>query len=463
MDGFSALGTAQRISAHPVVFALASIGLSIMSPSTPSSDPDAEKTASVQIPRATAIWQGWSTLGDGVAALSNGSGRPLARTIKLILDPLIIRPVQNPQLAGYSLTSESAAELARRIIDASAALEATASWFGLLKAARRALRITDGNPQEKYFQRCFELARTLGPPDAAPAEQTAADEVQEIAQAGGEKLMTRVREAVQDPVEADRLHADLVAAWRARQPAPLPDANAAEALFGVLDACGTQRTPDLDGLTEARAGSAAASALESSGTARAWGLTALDLPTMPELGASASKRALPRPFDRSVFERLFAALSGTNAADIELDADEVLDDEIQRTAQPWELADERSRAIMTLGSEASHALEPVDLLRPSNAHRLLRGRWEREAYVRRVRRLPADASGVPEPIRDDVETVRQGYLRRLWVRLHGRELRGLQTSAGELWDTLDGVLRSVVMDQRHRLKLAIGRSAEGTA
>lgn len=429
-----------------------------MSPPTPST----AAADAATVPRTTAIWRAWSTLGDGVAALSNGSGRPLARTVKLILDPLVIRPVQNPHLAGFSLTPDAAAELEARIADAGDALVATAEWFLILKSARRMLRITDGNPQEKYFQRCFELARTHGVPQPATAEQTAADAVQEIAQLGGDSPMTRIRETVQDPATAARLHDDLVAAWSARLPADAPTADA-DLVFAALDACGTGAVPDLDALADAEAGSAAASALEAPDAARILGLTTLDRPAMPELGASASKRSLPRPFDRSVFERLFAALSGGAPVDDDRDGETVLADEIRRTAGPWELADERSRILMLLGVEAGRALEPAVLLRPTNAHRLLRGRWEREAYVRRVRRLPADLSGVPEPIRDDVHAIRQGYLRRLWVRVHGRELRASPTPGSELWDTLDGVLRSVVMDQRHRLKLAIGRHAESTS
>lgn len=455
--------TARRGSMSPAVAAVTSIGLTIMSPSTMSSDPDSAGAASAAVPRMTAIWQGWAALGDAVAPLSNGTGRPLARTVKLILDPLVIRPVQNPHLAGFSLTSDAAVELITRIRDAGDALAATAEWFLVFKSARRTLRITDGNPQEKYFQRCFELARTLGAPDPATAEQTAADAVAEIAQVGGDNVLTRVRETVQDPAEADRLHAELVRAWHERRPAEDTGSDAAALAFDALDACGTDDVPDLDALVVARAGSIAASALETPDVARGLGLTELERPAMPEIGSTASKRTLPRPFDRSVFERLFAALSGGAPTETDLDAAEVLTDEIQRTAQAWELADEQSRTVMLLGAEASHALEPVELLRPATAHRLLRGRWEREAYVRRVRRLPADLGGVPEAIRDDVHSVRQGYLRRLWVRVHGRELRGLQTSGGDLWDTLDGVLRSVVMDQRHRLKLAIGRSTEGAA
>ncbi|MDQ0642624.1 hypothetical protein [Microbacterium murale] len=382
--------------------------------------------------------------------------------MKLILDPLIIRPVQNPQLAGFSLASDAAAELTLRIASARDDLVATAAWFQILKRTRRALRITEGNPQEKYFQRCFELARTLGVPEPATAEATASEVVSEIAHAGGDAIMTRIRALLQDPVETERLQSALSLAWKTRASVHA-GADTAPQVTAVLDDCGSARTPELDELIDARAGTAAASQLESAGAARTLGLTALDQPTTPGLGATASKRTLPRPFDRSVFERLFAALSGGAALDSAREADDVVEDEIERTASAWELADEQSRIIMLLGAEASHALEPTEILRPTNAHRLLSSRWEREAYVRRVLRLPGELSGVPEPVRDDIRTVRQGYLRRLWVRLHGRELRGQSTTGAELWDTLDGALRSVVMDQRHRLKLAIGRDVEGAA
>ena len=412
--------------------------------------------------RAQAIARAWMLLGDGVAPLSNGSGRPLARTMKLIVDPLVIRPVQNPHLAGHSMTASAAEELAGRIAAAEADLAATAEWFLALKRARRSVGITEGNPQEKYFQRCFELARTLGRPDPATADDIATRTVSDIAQAGGDALMTRIREVLQDPLEAERLHKQLTDLWRRKQP-PAEDRDPTALLTAILDACGTTVTPELPVLINARVGSTGSVTLEGPGTARALGLTELDRPAMPDIGASASKRALPRPFDRSVFERLFAALSGGSGQAEGQHAADVIEDEIARTAAAWQLTDEGSRAIMSLGTEASHALEPTELLHPTNAHRLLQARWQREAYVRRVLRLPGEISGVPESIRDDIHAVRQAYLRRLWVRLHGRELRGIRTSADEVWDTLDGVLRSVIMDQRHRLKLAIGRETEDAA
>lgn len=414
-------------------------------------------------PRAQVIAEAWRTLGDGVAPLSNGSGRPLARTVKLILDPLVIRPVQNPGLAYATLTADAAARLQALIWDAQADLDAASAWFVLLKRTRRQLRITGGNPQDLYFQRCFELARTQGAP-GDDAEATAVETVSEIARASGDSLLIRVRALLRDPVEAERLHAVLVSAWQVRT-APAGAADAATLVTTLLDSCtGTSDPSSAFGdLTAAAAGSAAAMEIGVGGAARALGLTVHPLPVVPDLGRTASKRDLPLPFDRSIFERLFAALGSSAHRDLDLDAEDLVEDEIARSAQPWELAVEPSRAVMVLGVEASRALESTPLLRPTSAHRLLRARWEREAYVRRVLRLPHGGSGVPEPILNDIRTVRQGYLRRLWVRLHGRELRDQPNVAADLWDTLDGVLRSVVMDQRQRLKLAIGRDRSGAA
>ncbi|MGF6822350.1 hypothetical protein M2317_001254 [Microbacterium sp. ZKA21] len=436
-----------------------------MSASPRLTPPVARPSGEAAALRVHVIARAWSELGEAVAPLSNGSGRPLARTVKLILEPLVIRPVQNPHLAGAALTEDAAIELAGRIAAAGDDLAATGEWFGVLKRARRARGITDGNPQERYFQRCFELARTEGRPvpGAATTEAIADETVAEIAQAGGESVLARVRDLLIDEDASAAFVDRLAAAWSLRageRSAPIDPARVSAA----LDACGARdAASDFDALRTERAGTAAGAELAERGVARLLGLTEHETPPLPRLGATASKRELPWPFDRSIYERLFAALSGGAPAEIGLDAEDVLADEIARSAAPWELATEQSRVVMLLGAEASHALEPTALLRPTNAHRMLRDRWDREAYVRRVRRLPAGATGVPENVESDIRTVRQGYLRRLWVRLHGRELRGQVTNAAELWDTLDGILRSVIMDQRHRLKTALGRDLEGAA
>lgn len=429
-----------------------------MSATDLSSEAPSPEKAAASRPRAQVISQAWMELGPGVAPLSNGSGRPLARTLKLILDPLVIRPVQNPALAGGSLTESAAAELRARIRAAGSELSAASSWFLELKAARRRLRITDGNPQEKYFQRCYELARTAGAPSDG-ADAVAAEVVAEIAQASGGTLLAHMRQILADEEHAARLGRELADAWdqrpEAAAPSPSPDAVAA-----ALDAspAGAACAPFAD-LVDRAAGTASGRVLGEEGAAHALGLTRHPIPPVPQLGETASKRDLPPPFDRSIFERLFAALSGGVPPELGVDAEGLLAEEIIRSARAWQLGEEESRVAMLLGTEASSALEQGGTVRSTAAHRLLAARWHREAYVRRALRMPDGLSGVPAPIIDDVRSVRRAYLRRLWVRLHGRELRDQGIEGADVWDVLDGVLRSVVMDQRQRLKTAMIRGA----
>ncbi len=95
----------------------------------------------------------------------------------------------------------------------------------------------------------------------------------------------------------------LEAVWATRAvPAPAPAATAE-----FLATCAV--APDralFRQLVEAAAGTAGAAELDRSGVASAHGLTVRDRPARPALGASASKLHLPRPFDRSILERLFA-------------------------------------------------------------------------------------------------------------------------------------------------------------
>jgi hypothetical protein len=68
-------------------------------------------------------------------------------------------------------------------------------------------------------------------------------------------------------------------------------------------------------------------------------------------------------------------------------------------------------------------------------------------------------SAAPPEVHADVHGVREAYLRRLWVRVHGRELRHDALTAEQVWDVLDGVLRSVILDQRDRLRSVLEREA----
>ncbi|MEU5875557.1 hypothetical protein AB0A73_28835 [Glycomyces sp. NPDC047369] len=412
--------------------------------------------ASAAVPRGMLVADAWSQLGDAVAPLSNASGRPLARTVKLLLDPLVLRPAQHPRFSGGVIAIEHVDALRAAILDAGPALAATAAWFQLLKRARRRAGVTDGHPQDLYFQRCYELAHLHGDPAALPgAADIAAEAVAEVHAERGEVSVDGLRRFLTDPARSAELAGLLRDAWSHR-PAPA----AAEPHPGVaafLDDCATAPDPRLwRALADASVGTAEAADLAGSGVARDYGLTDRDLPPVPELGERASKRKLPRPFDRSIMERLFAALTTWFQRESMADIPSLVTGEIQRSAAPWQLAEEPSRVAMALGRDASAGLgadgQPEAA---TDANARLLNRWRRESYVHRVLRLPEPAAmGV------EVRGTRHAYLRRLWVRLHGRELRGEPTAADEVWDLLDGALRSVVMDQRDRLKRSLEREEE---
>ncbi|WP_447006954.1 hypothetical protein ACRAKI_11005 [Saccharothrix isguenensis] len=410
------------------------------------------RAATARLPRGSVVARAWAELGDAVAPLSNPAGRPLTRTVKLILDPLVLRPVLNPEFAAGAIAVEHADALRSRIADAGPVLAATAGWFVVLKKERRRLWITDGNPQDLYFQPCFELATRHGPP-GADADRVAGSVLAEVHGQGG-PTVAALRDFVTDPANAGELTGLLDSAW-AEVELGVPAAMATD---GFLATCAVAPDRALFGaLVAGSAGSAGAAELDRPGVALAHGLTDRDRPERPELGRSASKRNLPKPFDRSILERLFAPLTTAFGRDGLADVPTLVRREISRSAGAWQLADEASRLVLLLGRDASADLAG----RPSGAGTgtaaaRLRSRWEREAYVHRVLRMP---SAVPPEVHADVRGVREAYLRRLWVRLHGRELRGDAVTADRVWDLLDGVLRSVILDQRDRLRSVLEREA----
>ncbi|WP_433273668.1 hypothetical protein ACQPZF_19675 [Actinosynnema sp. CS-041913] len=431
-------------------------------------------------PRGLLVDQAWSALGEAVAPLSNEAGRPLARTVKLILDPLVLRPVLHPEFAAGAVAAEHADALRDRIVRAGPVLAATAAWFLVLKKARRQAGITDGNPQDLYFQRCYELATGHGDPRLDPsAADRAAGVLAEVHGQDGPTL-TGLRRFVTDPGNAAELTRLLDEAWSAGtatpglesvtpgsepgSPGPEWATPGPESVSPGLESvrpgdflatCATEPDQRLfDALVADGAGARGAVGLTEPGVARAHGLSDRDLPVRPALGETAAKQNLPKPFDRSIVERLFVPLTNAHRDALD-DVPALVRQEIARSARPWQLADEAGRVVMVLGREAAAGLAGD---RASDAAVRLRARWDREAYVHRVLRMP---SAVPEGVRADVFGVREAYLRRLWVRTHGRELRRDTVPADGLWDVLDGVLRSVILDQRDRLRSALERRATG--
>ncbi|GIG68566.1 hypothetical protein [Phytomonospora endophytica] len=416
-----------------------------------------------QRPRALVIHEVWREL-RGVQALSGPQGAPLSRTVKLILDPLVIRPVQHPHCAGPLVTAEGAARLTELIRAAGAVLADTAGWFALFKRVRRLMRITDGHPQDRYFQRCFELATTVGTPDPAAGRATVEEALREMHDASEGRTVEALKAHLADPDRAAELAARLKKSWVARDETPVPGDHD-DLLTAVLDAFPSgDPGPGTRRLTAARAGTASGRALwavrDALGAgphpARELGLTAHDVPVVPSPGASSSGPA--EPFDRTVYQRIFTVLR-TSADRAELPpVAELVAAEAVRACEPWALSDETLRVVAAVGVRLALGLRPLETGGETAAHRAVNARWRREAYVLRARRLSLAPEPAAEPLtRVAGELARpwRAYLRRLWARLHGRDVRGLGVHDTELWDLLDGVARSVILDHRDQVRRAL--------
>ncbi|MFD4428077.1 hypothetical protein [Nocardia sp. NPDC058497] len=532
-------------------------------------------------PRAMVLDEVWRGL-DGVEALSGPRGGPLRRTVKLILDPLVVRPVQHPLCAGTVLSADGVALVTSLVLAHSDALRACADWFTVLKQVRRALRITEGNAQDLYFQRCFELATVHGAPglDArAPAEAA----LREIHDSTGGRTTTALKAHVIEPNRLSELTALLDVAWRRR---PLSDFGARDlspALTELLEASTLARDGDpadagplLDELIEDQAGTHRGIALWRTHPAHGaddLGLTVHTCPQRPDLGASASTANLGLPFDRTVYERVFTVLQGSIDRTDLPGIPELVTTEISRSCSPWGLLDESLRVTAAAGCELALGLSPIGAASfsqqadtraaavartdqasrpchaqaggtqadhapvgaerpghvpaddsqadhtqaddaqtssaqsgveglatsprgnleqatsrggadtragqpttggtapdsgPSRAHEVVNSRWRREAYVLQARRYAVHvvdgATGPLAAVAAELHTPWRPYLRRLWVRLHGRDVREMPVvDPGELWDLLDGVARSVILDHRARVKQALTTMGEHAA
>ncbi|MFG1790539.1 hypothetical protein [Nocardia sp. NPDC049149] len=432
----------------------------------------------------------WRKL-DGVEPLSGPHGGPLRRTVKLVLDPLVIRPVQHPACAGPILTADGAVLLAARVHAAADVLRATAAWFTLLKQVRRTLRITEGNPQDLYFQRCFELATTTGLPDPLRDKAVAEAALRDIHEYTAGRTTQALKEYVAE--RTSELAGLIEIAWGRRPLHGPAGADHTVTLRALLDTCATARLAQrrdngqaaLDQLVSAHAGTHAGIRLwrsDSGYSAGELGLTAHRAPQRPAVGASASTATLGLPFDRTVYERVFTALqASTERAELP-PVPELVTTEIARSCAPLALLDETLRVTATAGITLAQGLSPIGTAtrrhrvdaaqaRPhadaeTAAHRIINSRWQREAYVLQARRLAvhidtdAAPAGPLAAIAAELSTPWRPYLRRLWVRLHGRDVRELGVfDPNELWDLLDGVARSVMLDHRTRVKQALSASA----
>ncbi|MFJ2130222.1 hypothetical protein ACIOMQ_04765 [Streptomyces sp. NPDC087845] len=446
---------------------------------SPPSRPTGER-----LPRAMVIDRAWRGLGPGLESLSGPGGAPLTRTVKLIVLPLIVRPALSPELAVDFLGPAQAAHLDALIRESGPRLEATAQWFTLLKRARRALGVVAGNPQDLYFQRCFELATEHGAPSAG-ADALARAVVEDVADAVGGRTVDVLKDHLADASRRARLDGELATGWESRRPAAADGAAAAVALAAeVLDACGAPggagNPPAYVSMVEAGHGDLLGRALwaHPSGV---WGrddlpahlgLTERQVPPRPEVGRGASTATLPAPLDRTLFERLFVVLQSSARREELATVPELVGREVGRSCAPLGLYDESLRVAVVLGGRLAVGLDPLGTGESAPgrtaAHRAVNSRWRREASALRARRMtvsprPDPDGGVLEALAQDLRTPWAAYMRRLWVRLHGRDVRDASLrDAASAWAVLDGVARSVMMDHRARVRSAL-RALSATA
>ncbi|MFF2957897.1 hypothetical protein ACFVT1_03005 [Streptomyces sp. NPDC057963] len=436
------------------------------------------------LPRAMVIDRAWRGLGPGLESLSGPGGAPLTRTVKLIVLPLIVRPALSPELAVDFLGPAQAAHLDALIRESGPRLEATAQWFTLLKRARRALGVVAGNPQDLYFQRCFELATEHGAPSDG-ADALARSVVEDVADAVGGRTVDVLKEHLADASRRARLDGELATGWESRRPAPADGTAAAVALAAeVLDACGAPggagNPAAYVSMVEAGYGDLLGRALwaHPSGV---WGrddlpahlgLTERQVPPRPEVGRGASTATLPAPLDRTLFERLFVVLQSSARREELATVPELVGREVGRSCAPLGLYDESLRVAVVLGGRLAVGLDPLGTGESApgrtTAHRAVNSRWRREASALRARRMtvsprPDPDGGVLEALAQDLRTPWAAYMRRLWVRLHGRDVRDASLrDAASAWAVLDGVARSVMMDHRARVRSAL-RALSATA
>ncbi|MHA3021202.1 hypothetical protein ACXPWS_13185 [Mycobacterium sp. BMJ-28] len=426
-------------------------------------------------PRRAVIDRAWRALGPGVEVLSSDDGGPLSRTVKRILDPLVLRLRSNPQYSAPVVAAEVAAEMHALIVAHRDRLCATAAWFAVLKAQRRRLRLTTGNAQELYFPICFELAVTKG----APGQDDSGATEQLLRDIHGDRDRTAIEvlnRYVADAHTVAALSVQLQRSWHDVRPS---EAITTPFLAGLATVLG-----DADSHTARTARQRVWAALVADATpynlgARVhaesaglpWSIVEVGLSsTVPQppptvAGGPGGGTETDRPLNRSVVDRVRATLRRA------LDRDELPDvpllcaEEVDRACAPWGLLGEDRQAALVAGVEIAVELAPLS---ETAAPRYplagqIQARLRKEAYVLHARRyLSAGAALHPrqQQVTDELSAFARPYLSRLWARLHGRDV--WQESCTEIDDVralLEGVARSVSLDHRQRIKAMLELAA----
>ena len=429
-----------------------------------SAAPDVATAVDVALPRRAVIDRAWRAIGTGVEVLSGDDGGPLRRTVKRIIDPLVLRLRSNTAYSAPFVTTAVAAEMHALIVGHAARLRSTAAWFALMKQERRRLRLTTGNAQDLYFPVCFELAVTKGPPAERDCE-TAASVLRALHGDRDRNAVEVLNGYLASQQVLAALSRQLECSWRDIYPDDAISGPFFAGLTTVLGPADSHR----DSVARQRVWSAlCADATPYNLGARAhtdpagmpWSILELGLtstlPQLPPRVCDGSDR--DRPLDRSVVDRVRATLRRA------LDRDELPDmpllcaEEVDRASAPWGLLAEDKQATLVAGIEVAVQLAPLDE-QATASYQLaatIQARLRKEAYVLHARRCLADGEPIhprQRQVVDDLIAFARPYLSRLWARLHGRDV--WQEPCDDVEDVralLEGVARSVSLDHRQRIK-----------
>ncbi|RUP36810.1 MAG: hypothetical protein EKK60_14085 [Gordonia sp. (in: high G+C Gram-positive bacteria)] len=434
--------------------------------------------------RAAAMATRESTGITPLAVMSGRDGGPLARTVKCLIDPLVLRLRAAPGLGKPLLDEEAAVQVIDLVVAAAPTIADAARWFVELKASRRSAGITGGNIQEQYLPRAFELAVVHGRP-AGNAAAIAAEMIDDIHRPRSGKSVDDL--AAHIDRHRSELQTALDAVWAGAAPTRHigADHSAAELLDVVLD--------DDSGVGERNRSWAGLSSSEVPGRC---GLALFDrdslvseilgtyLVTAPNQVPALSQSVPPgkpslqgkdgdAPLDRSIATRVATTLRRTADREDLPEVAELVDAEIERSRAPWALDGPLWHAVMLVGVVVAAQLHPLtpQPCRHGYAQALSR-RLAAQAHILYARRVLLGDDPAPEPAAEDTDhpglatNLREfwrPYLGRLWVRLHGRSVVEPFTDAADfdsdaLRDLLDGIARSVSYDQRSRIRAAIERA-----
>jgi hypothetical protein len=436
-----------------------------------SADPQLATPVAAGHPRRSVIDAAWRALGPEVEVLSSDDGGPLSRTVKRIIDPLVLRLRSNPQYSAPVVASATAAAMHDLIVGNASELRSAAAWFAVLKLERRRQRIRTGNAQELYFPVCFELAVSKGPP-APDDHQTAATVLREIHQGRDRTAIEVLHRYVASQDVVATLSDQLERSWRDVRASETASATVTGPFLAEL---GTVLGP-AHGHRAAAARQRVWLAMINDATpynlgalARLEGPESAALPwSIVELGLSSvvPQRApritggadSDRPLDRSVVDRVRATLRRALDRDALPDIPLLCEEEVDRACAPWGLLSEDKQATLVAGIEVAVELAPLDRSVTSRyaLAAQIQARLRKEAYVLHARRYLVEGGPIhprQRQVVNDLTAYAPPYLSRLWARLHGRDVwQEPCDDVDEMRSLLEGVARSVCLDHRQRIK-----------